>query len=169
MNLMMRYMNFKIASIKYIIIFLNILCLTKSSSSQSNNYYILEGFVYSLEFPRHLIINEPIVINKDTIFSDSMGRYIYFIPIPSICLSSPKKVLREKIFSSNLKFSNIEIIVRGKQIQLKNKINKYYTKNVEKSRIPVFHYDIPIEDIKKEDRISQKIIRIKHLKELYSP
>jgi hypothetical protein len=96
---------------------------------KGNRCYLITGYVYDMNYPfAYVLANERIIINEDTIFTDSSGRYQYLVFYNH--LRDAKISLRWTSFNPN--DVPIVISVRKQRIVLKSewqKMEKYRRKD----------------------------------------
>ena len=120
-----------------ILLFIVLMIILKTSVSYSQPpIYMLEGTIYREgNRPWYVYINELIIINGDSIYSDSLGRYFYPVNISDYTWTDRGRYHHKK----NL----IKIEVRGV---------KYCLRKIPKKKSVIRYFDIPVKSNSYKDK-----------------
>lgn len=106
--------------------------------SGKTGYYYVTGYIYAADNPEIVVANQQVIINSDTILSDSNGRYLYKIYWATIGLFN-------KPIYSNKSPKYINIRVGSRQYSFKNRPKRYSIRKNAKKELPIENRDLQID------------------------
>ncbi len=127
----------KIRLMKVLISLTLLLFVSFTPNSGISGYYYVAGYVYLQENPNLLVANQMVVINSDTVLSDSKGRYIYKIYWAMLGIPA-------RPYYSDHSPKHIVVRVGSRSYSFKNRPKRYSIKKEEKNELRVKNLDVQI-------------------------